>query len=143
MIDSKFIKKRYGPVKYVVGLEKIKEYAIATGDTNPLYLDEEAAKAGPNGGIVAPPMFAVVYTKDVMEQMLFDKELALNLAMLVHGEQQFDFYEPARPGDAVISEAQIFNIERKEDKDFVSVEVKSSVNHRPITRAVFTFLIRD
>ena len=142
MIDSKFLKKKYGPVKYVVGLEKIKEYAIATGDTNPLYLDEEAAKAGPNGGITAPPMFAVVYTKDVMGQMLFDKELALNLALLVHGEQQFDFYEPARPGDAVISEAEISHIERKEDKDFISVEVKSSVNDRPITRAVFTFVIR-
>ncbi len=142
MIDQKFLGKKYGPVKYVVGLEKIKEYAIATGDANPLYLDEKAAEAGPNKGVVAPPMFAVVYTKDVMGQMLFDRELSLNFAMLVHGEQQFNFHEPARPGDVVVSEAEIAHIERKEDKDIIAVKVESKVNDRLITEAIFTFVIR-
>ena len=142
MIDPKFLGKKYGPVKYVVGLEKIKEYAVATGDTNPLYLDEDAAAKGPNEGIVAPPMFAVVYTKDVIGKMLFDKELALNFMMLVHGEQQFEFFKPARPGDEVFSQAEIAHIERKEDKDIISVKVDSKVKDRLITRAVFTFVIR-
>ncbi|MCB9479575.1 MAG: MaoC family dehydratase N-terminal domain-containing protein, partial [Deltaproteobacteria bacterium] len=47
MAETDVIGKTYEPVKYEVGLEKIKEYAFATNDDNPLYTDEEAAKAGP------------------------------------------------------------------------------------------------
>ena len=37
--------------------EQVVAYALALGETNPLYLDEEAAKAGPYGAIIAPPLF--------------------------------------------------------------------------------------
>ena len=44
-----------------VKAEKIKRYCAALGETNPIYTDEEAAKTGPYGGIVAPPSFAVTF----------------------------------------------------------------------------------
>ncbi|MBI3308222.1 MAG: MaoC family dehydratase N-terminal domain-containing protein, partial [Candidatus Melainabacteria bacterium] len=40
-IDTKFIGREYPPVTYVIGREKIKEYARTIGDLNPLYLDPE------------------------------------------------------------------------------------------------------
>lgn len=142
MIDPKFVGRTYGPVKYVVGLEKIREFANATGDTNPAYLDEEAAAKGPLGGIVAPPMFAVVYQKDMLGAALFDRELDLNLAMLVHGEQDFRFHFPARPGDVVVSQGRISHIERKDDKDIISIEVESKVGGRLLTTGTYTFVVR-
>ena len=42
--------------------EKIREYARAVGETNPLHLDLEAARAAGYADLVAPPMFAVVYS---------------------------------------------------------------------------------
>ena len=142
MIDPKFIGKNYSPVKYEVGLEKIREFAVATGDLNPLYLDEEAAAKGPYGGIVAPPMFAVVYMKELVGKMLFDKELDINLAMLVHGEQEFKFYGLAKPRDLVVTDGKLMDVQAKDNKEFISFELKARVEGRLITTGVYTFVVR-
>ena len=55
------IGKRYEPLTYAVGREKIVEYALATGETEPLHMDLAAARAAGFADVVAPPMFAVVY----------------------------------------------------------------------------------
>ena len=52
--------KQWPPVTYEVGLEKIREYARAVGETNRVYLDREAALAAGFRDVVAPPMFCVV-----------------------------------------------------------------------------------
>ena len=54
--------KTYPPFEYEVGKEKIKEYAWAVGEDNPVYFDREQAKAAGFRDVAAPPMFAVVYS---------------------------------------------------------------------------------
>ena len=44
-VNAKAVGKQYEPVQYAVGREKIREYARAVGETNPLHLDVEAARA--------------------------------------------------------------------------------------------------
>src|SRR5260370_18064496 len=44
-----------------VTAEMVKNFTEAIGETNPIYLDPEAAKKGPNGTVVAPPSFAVTF----------------------------------------------------------------------------------
>lgn len=142
MIDPKFVGRTYEAVKYEVGLEKIKEYANATGDANPIYLDEEAAAQGPYGGIVAPPMFAVVYGKEVVGKLLFDKEVDLNMMMLVHGEQEFEFHRPVRPREVVYTDGEILNIENKEKLDVITFRTNSRVEGELVTTGLYTFVIR-
>lgn len=142
MVDPKLVGKTYGPKAYVVGIEKTREFAVATGDTNPAYMDEAAAAAGPTGGVIAPPMFAVVYQKDVVGAMLFDRELDLNFAMLVHGEQDFAWHVPVRPNDVVTSEGVLAGVERKDDKDIVSLKVESRVGGALVTTGLYTFVVR-
>ena len=55
-----------------VKADKIKRYCAALGETNPIYTDEDAAKKGPYGGIVAPPSFA----SDVPQRAAFFRERA-------------------------------------------------------------------
>ena len=62
-VNTKAIGKPYEPVRYAVGREKIREYARAVGETNPVHLDVEAARAAGYADLVAPPMFAVVYAR--------------------------------------------------------------------------------
>ena len=61
-IDTSAIGKSYPAVSYVVGREKVREFAYAVGETNPVYFDVEAARAAGYDDVVAPPMFAVVYS---------------------------------------------------------------------------------
>jgi acyl dehydratase len=88
-VNTKAIGKTYEPVVYAVGREKIKEYARAVGETDPLHLDVEAARAGGYADVVAPPMFAVVYSAPAVGPPIFDPEIELNFAMMVHGAQEF------------------------------------------------------
>ncbi|MCL4558224.1 MAG: MaoC family dehydratase N-terminal domain-containing protein [Deltaproteobacteria bacterium] len=143
-VDKKFIGKKYPPVEYEVCREKIKEYATAVGDLNPLYMDEQKAKQGPYKGIVAPPLFVVVYAKDVLSQALFDHEMALNIAMLVHGEQEYEFVDVVRPGDVILTEGYIADIYEKSDKDFVVVgsTSKRKSDGKVLSRGKWTFVIR-
>jgi acyl dehydratase len=142
MIDLKYIGKKYPPTKYVVGIEKIKEYVNATGEKNPLCCNEAAAKAGPYGEIVAPPMFAVVYMKETVGQMLFDRELQLNMPMLVHGEQEFVFHKPVKHGDEVYTTGQLKSAEARKQNLVVSFETEARVKGELVTTGLYTFVVR-
>ncbi len=142
-IDTKHLGKKYPPHVYEVGKEKIKEYARAIGDFNPLYLDDEKAKASKYGGIIAPPTFAVVYAGGPVGQMLMDGDLALNLMMLVHGEQEFEFGEVVRPGDVITTESEIVEIYEKKGKSFITMETTSKNQRGEMTvKGRWTFVVR-
>lgn len=142
-LEAKFIGREYGPLTYEIGKEKIKEYAKAIKNEDPHYMDEDFAKSTRYGGIIAPPTFAVVYAGMLAEPFFFDKELDLNLFMLVHGEQEFEFLEVVRPGDVITSKGKITSIENKEKLDVVTLEGNSvNQNGELVTRAIFTFVIR-
>ena len=61
-VNTQAIGKTYEPVLYAVGREKIREYARAVGESNPVHLDLDAARQAGYRDLVAPPMFVVVYS---------------------------------------------------------------------------------
>jgi acyl dehydratase len=109
-LNTGAIGKRYEPLTYAVGREKIVEYAMATGETNPLHLDFAAARAAGHPDVVAPPMFAVVYqVRSVMEAM-FDPELGIDFDRLVHGEQAFQWHRLVVAGDELTTTLTVADI---------------------------------
>ena len=92
---------------YAVGREKIREYAHAVGETDPRYLDPEAARAAGFADVVAPPMFAAVYCGPAIWPALTDPELGVDFARLVHGAQEFTWGEPVVAGDEVTTDAEL------------------------------------
>lgn len=142
-VDSKFIGREYKPVTYVVGQEKIKEYALAVGDLNPLYTDPEFAKKSKYETVIAPPMFVVVFAKEAMERLFSDGELKLDLFRLVHGEQEFNFHKIVKTNDTIKTFSKIKNIYQKNNNDFVELETKSfNQNNELVTEGIWTFIIR-
>ena len=142
-IDTKFIGKEYKPFSYVVGQEKIKEYALAVKDTNPLYTDPDFAKKSKYGCIIAPPLFVVVYAKESFDLLFTDKELNLNMPRLVHGEQEFNFHKIVKANDTITTHPKIKNISQKNNNDFLVLETKSfNQNKELVSEGVWTFIIR-
>ncbi|MCD6569415.1 MAG: MaoC family dehydratase N-terminal domain-containing protein [Deltaproteobacteria bacterium] len=142
-VDKKFIGREYGPLTYEIGKEKIKEYAAAIRNEDPHYMDDEFAKNSKYGGIIAPPTFAVIYSGMLAAPFFMDSELNLDFAMLVHGEQEFEFYEVVRPHDVITTTGKIANIENKEKVDVVSLETYSkNQDGKDVCKAIFTFVIR-
>ncbi len=143
MIDHKFIGKEYPPIKYEIGREKLKEYARAVGDMKPIHHDEKVGAASSYGDIIATPSFAAVYALLGARNLFFDPEIKINMAMLVHGEQEFEWYRPARPGDVMTVTGKITEIYEKKDLDFVVYEARA-VNQEDelVCVARATFVIR-
>ncbi|WP_440070543.1 MaoC family dehydratase N-terminal domain-containing protein [Streptosporangium sp. OZ121] len=94
---------------YEVSRVKIKEFATAIGDNNPIYRDREAAQAAGHPDVIAPPTFPIVFSL-AGGSILTDPELGLNLAMVVHGEQRFEYRRPIHAGDELVSVSTVTDI---------------------------------
>ncbi|MFY9487612.1 MAG: MaoC family dehydratase N-terminal domain-containing protein [Solirubrobacterales bacterium] len=142
-IKTDAVGKTFPSVEYVVGTEKIREFAAATFDDNPLSNDEEAAKAAGFSGLVAPPMFAVVFGGRASAPAMFDPDVAMNFAMMVHGSQDFTFHKPVVAGDRITTTASVKSIEENGGKGFY-VFTTESVNQdgEPVVTADWTCIVR-
>ncbi|MBJ7328678.1 MAG: MaoC family dehydratase N-terminal domain-containing protein [Solirubrobacteraceae bacterium] len=134
-VSTSAIGKTYAPTTYVVGREKVKEYANAVGETNPVYLDPEAAKAAGYSDVVAPPMFAVVYKAPSMVPPLFDPEVGINFALMVHGAQEFTWGAPVVAGDEITTTASVKDVSERNGMGFFVFQ-STSVNQRGETVCV-------
>ncbi|WP_067466608.1 MaoC family dehydratase N-terminal domain-containing protein [Actinomadura macra] len=108
-LNPDFIGRSFPPTPpYEISRVKIREFADAIGDPNPVYRDQEAAKAAGHSDVIAPPTFPIVVSFG--NNALADPELGLNFAMVVHGEQRFEYTRPLRAGDVVTCESTITEI---------------------------------
>jgi hypothetical protein len=149
-IDKKYIGKTYGPTTYVVGAEKLREFAYAIGGGIPSMGFSGAG--APEGldpklyqgtDIVGFPAFANVFAIAPFGQAVADPALGINLLMLVHGEQEYEFFETIHPGDVITSTGVITDLFDKVGKDFVIVTTESKNQHgRVVVRGTWTAVIR-
>ena len=96
-----------------MGREKIREYANAVGEGNPVHHDPEAARRRGFRNVVAPPMFCVVYSAGAMGPAILDPETGINLMMMVHGGQEFEWVEPVVAGDTITTEVTLKDVTRR------------------------------
>ncbi|MEV0405240.1 MaoC family dehydratase N-terminal domain-containing protein [Actinoallomurus sp. NPDC050550] len=108
-LNRDFIGRAFPPSEpYEVTRLKIREFADAIGDLNPIYRDSDAAKAAGHPDVIAPPTFPIVIS--ITGAGLTDPELGLNYSMVVHGEQRFEYVRPLHAGDVVTAESTIAGI---------------------------------
>ncbi len=135
--------KTYPPVTYAVGREKVREYAQAVGETNPLHLDPEAARAAGYRDVVAPPMFAVVYSAPAMGPAILDPEIGINLMLMVHGSQEFVWGEPVCAGDTVTTNVSVKDMyEQGPMKFYVFESVSTNQDGQETVRGTWANIVR-
>jgi acyl dehydratase len=136
--------QRVFPVQhYAVGREKIREYARAVGETNPLHLDLDAARAGGYPDLVAPPMFAAVYAASAFEQAMHDPELAIDFEMLLHGGQEFEWGELVVAGDEVETQISLVDVsERVGMRFYIFRSISRNQRDTEVSRGTWTVIVR-
>jgi acyl dehydratase len=142
-VNDKAIGKTYEPVVYAVGREKIKEYARAVGETNALHLDVAAARAAGHADVVAPPMFAVVYSAPSVGPPIFDPEIELNFAMMVHGGQEFEWGPLVVAGDEITTTTSVKDISEDDGRGYYVFEsISSNQRGERVCRGTWTNIVR-
>ena len=128
-VNLDVVGKAYPPTTYAVGREKVREYARAVGETDPLYLDVEAARAAGFDDVVAPPMFAVVYAMPAVAQGMFDPEVGIEFARLVHAGQELAWGPLVVAGDEIETTVSVKDVSERRGNGFFVFE-SVSVNGR-------------
>jgi acyl dehydratase len=118
--------KTYPPVSYAVGREKVREFAGVVGEEDPRYHDVEAAREAGYADVVAPPMFAVVYSGGAIGPALFDPEVGIDFAQMVHGGQEFVWGAPVVAGDEISTEVEVKDISERGGLKFFVFESRST-----------------
>ncbi len=124
-VDTAATGKTYAPSVYAVGREKIREYAYAVGESNPLHLDPEVARGSGYADVVAPPMFAVVYSGRAVAPALLDPEVGLDFAHMVHGGQEFRWGPLVVAGDEITTTVSVKDISERGEMGFYVFETVS------------------
>jgi acyl dehydratase len=125
-VNADAVGKTYPPVTYAVGREKIREYARAVGESHPVHLDLEAARAAGHEDLVAPPMFTTVYSSESIAGALFDPELEIDFAHLLHAGQEFAWGPLVVAGDEITTETEVKEVSERGGLALYVFETRSS-----------------
>src|SRR5688500_6973735 len=122
-MDTSIIGASLGKVIFPVERGKIREFATAILDDNPLYVEEETPPP--------PPTFTIaqLFRPSVVDEP--PPDLEINFSLVVHGEQEYEYIEPVQAGDTLTGETRVADVYTKEGKrggtlTFVVLETRFS-----------------
>jgi len=128
---------------YEVSREKIKEFAGAIGDTNPIHLDADAARAAGHEDVLAPPTFLTIVNIRAIDTIIHDPELGLDYGRMVHAEQSFSYVRPVRAGDRLTVTAHIEDVVTRMGNDFLGVRAEVATEAgEPVCTARAALVVR-
>ena len=116
----------WGPHTFAVERERVREFADAVGETDPLYHDLDVARAAGHPDLVAPPMFAVVYCGPAIEEALLDPAGGIDFAMLVHGGQEFEWGPLVHAGEQITTSVRLAEVTQRIGMGFYIFESTSA-----------------
>ena len=116
--------KEYQEVEFAVERDRVLQFADAIGEDDPIYRDPEAAKAAGYDDQLAPPTFLTAMQIMTSGQVVMDQELGLNYALVVHGEQEYEWRRPVKVGDKLRATPRIADIYARGPNEFLVIEAE-------------------
>jgi acyl dehydratase len=130
-IDIQYIGHRLAPFSAEVEKGRLKFFAKAIGQTDPVYSDEAAARAAGHPGLPVPPTFLFCLEMESPNPGALRELLNLPLPKVLHGEQRFHYHAMAYAGDTLHFEQRIADIYAKKGGllEFVVRETRVTNQH--------------
>jgi acyl dehydratase len=128
---------------YLVGREKVREFARAVFATNPINLDPQAARAAGYDDVVASPTFAVVVQERALAQLLADPDAGIDFTRVVHGDQRFTASRPIVAGDLLTATLTVSSVKSLGAHSMVTAETSiADESGAHVVTAISTLVIR-
>ena len=110
-VNPEIVGRAFPPTTpYLVGREKVREFARAVFATDPQHVDPEAAQALGYPDVVAPPTFAMVVQDLTLQQLLAEPDSGIVLQNVLHAEQRFRYSRPIVAGDELTARLSVTGI---------------------------------
>ena len=146
MIDRSWIGKSFPKLTVDVEKGQLRFFAKSVSETNPVYTDEDAAKAAGYRSLPAPPTFT--FTLNLAAPDPFEKyvSMGIDLNRVLHGGQKFEYVAPICAGDAITLESSISDIYEKKGGalEFIEEEtVATNQDGAVVARLYNTLVVRN
>lgn len=110
MIDRRYIGHTLEPFSVPVEPGRLRFFAKATGQTDPVYTDAAAARDTGHRDLPVPPTFLFCLEMEGLNLAAIRELLGLDYRRLLHGEQEFTYHAMAHAGDVLRFEQRIEDI---------------------------------
>ncbi|WAB84214.1 MaoC family dehydratase N-terminal domain-containing protein [Microcella daejeonensis] len=143
-VNPLLTKREFPPTApYLVGREKVREFARAVLATAPIHHDLDAARAAGFSDVVAPPTFPVVVQEATLAQLLAEPDGGIDFSRVVHGEQRFDYARPVVAGDELTATLRVTSVKSLGGNSMVTAESTIvDAAGAPVVTAVSTLVVR-
>jgi acyl dehydratase len=135
-VNPELIGRVFPPTSpYLVGREKVREFARAVFADDPQHLDPVAAQALGYPDVVAPPTFAMVIdleTTNAAERLGFTPMIKLvrcDLRYLLHGTERYEYSGQLFAGDEITNTQEVLGFEDKKGGALEFCHVRASLTH--------------
>lgn len=131
MVDQSAVGREFTPVTARVEPGRLRFFLDTLGERNPIYRDENAARAAGFGAEPVPPTYLFcLEMMDATEPFEFLTVLNINLAHVLHGEQRFDYFAPVVVGDTLTFRPKVTSVTDKKGGAMTLVVVETSVTNQ-------------
>ena len=128
---------------YVVGREKVRDFASSVFASAPIHHDLDAAIAAGYSDVVAPPTFPIVIQEKTLQQLLSHPGAGIDFSRVVHGDQKFEYQRPLVAGDEVAATLRVTKIQSLGGHTMVTSESTiTTTAGEPVVVATSTLVIR-
>lgn len=143
-VNPDLVGRAFPPVgPYLVGREKVREFARAVFATNPIFTDSEAARAEGFADVVAPPTFPVVIQEHTLNQLLSEPDANIDFSRVVHGDQRFRYSRPVVAGDELTAILEVTSVKTLGAHAMVTSEsVMTDATGAHVVTAISTLVVR-
>ncbi|MDP6182373.1 MAG: MaoC family dehydratase N-terminal domain-containing protein [Gammaproteobacteria bacterium] len=146
MIDRKFIGSKAPPFEAEIEKGRLRLFAKAIGETDPIYSDESTARAAGYRSIPVPPTFLFCLEMEQPDPYRWFREMGIPLPHALHGGQAFRYLQTACAGDVLTFNSEVADIYDKKggELEFVVQDVTiTDQNGEPVADFRRTVVIRN
>ena len=130
MIDKSFIGHEFLAHSAAVEAGRLRFFAKATANDDPIYTDEHAARAAGYPALPAPPSFLFCLNNEKPNPLHWIEELELDLGRILHGEQLFVYFADVCAGDVLTFSTTVADIYEKKNGALEFVVRKTRVTNQ-------------
>ncbi len=128
------------PDHYVVGREKIREYAVAVKNDQAEFHHEEAASELGHDRILAPLTFISVFGYQAQLAMFKHNDIAIADEKIVQVDQELKFVQPIKEGDTLYCDVYVHSIRQSFGADIIVTKNIVSNDKGEIVQETYTTL---
>ncbi len=137
-LNRDFLGKEYNTEPQLVKPNSIRQFALATNETNPQYLNQKS-----NDAVVPPPLFPVVFLLPILSQLVNDGDaMGLDIMRVVHAQHRMSWREVLCSGDEIRTSAKIINMEQRGVNSVLDLQIHCRREETIVVEMKYRLLVR-